>query len=193
MDFLLPENQPPPRSARKRDLYRLVVARSDVTAAYYGCELLLERVRGFRDSLYYPLFASVVVCYARPFTRNRPFGPLPQKWARFPDPTLQNAHRKMIKARNELIAHSDTSVRKARIIPPGYLAATHDGKDFRSEEVGVQVESYYIEIPFFRTALKTASDLGRRLESEIDLMIRELYGGMELPSRPFELRVDEGL
>jgi hypothetical protein len=58
---------------RRRLLYRLAIARSDIRAAHeiakYGNEHVPEI-----NALWIPLQDALVVAYARPFTSNKPFG-----------------------------------------------------------------------------------------------------------------------
>jgi len=193
MNFTIPAEQPAKRSDRKKDLYRLLVARSDVLAAREACELMLKVAPAFGDPLYVPLLSAIVVCYARPFTRNRPLGALPEKWRTFPDQRMQQMHDALYKARSELIAHSDMNARQAKIVPPGFVLS-EGGREMRSEGIGVQVTFYYFTLPMLRSVPALAHDLARRLGSEIDRLVEELYGGMTLPNAPFALRIDdEGL
>lgn len=193
MDFVFAKKQPPSRSQQKKDLYRLLLARSDIGASISGCRLLIENVTHVGDDLYYPLYSSIVVCYARPFTNNEPFGALPNKWGKFEEEKYQNTHDKLIKARHEIIAHSDMDARKAMIVPSGCLIGIHKGKELRSDHIGCQVGIYYFKISFFQNVWDTAIDISKRLNLEIDRLTDALYGGMELPARPFNIRIDEGL
>ncbi|MFQ5714168.1 MAG: hypothetical protein ACE5GU_09060 [Candidatus Scalinduaceae bacterium] len=187
------EIQPPIRSQRKKELYKLLVARSDITASLEACKLMLKHVDGIGNKLYYPLYAAIVVCYARPFTKNRPYGSLPKRWSQFDSEPMKRTHNKLIKARHELIAHSDMTIREAMIVPPNVAMGAKDGKNLKSPEIGVQTTMYYYPLDFFKNVHKTAHDLGSRLNTEIDKVVEELYGGMELPNAAFKIRIDEGL
>jgi hypothetical protein len=193
IDFVLPKKQPPSRARVKRNLYQLLIARSDIHAAIEACKLFSERVTALGDDLYYPLFAAIVVCYARPFTQNEPFGPLPQKWGRFADPGYQDVHDKLIAARQEMIAHSDMSVRKAKIVPAGARIGIWKEREISSSRVSAQTGFYLYPVGFFPRAWATATDLHQRIHAEAERLIVELYGGMELPARSFWLRLDDGL
>lgn len=193
MNFILPRKQPPLRSQQKKNLYKLLIARSDVGASLTACKLMRETVSGFESELYYPLFAAVVVCYARPFTNNEPYGALPSKWAQFSDTSRQETHDKIIKARHELIAHSDMIVRKASIIPPGVASGKLGERELTSTKIGTQTSLYLYPMPFFNKVWETALDLYSRLNAEIDRLVDTLYDGMDLPSHSFDLKMDEGL
>src|SRR6267154_1715337 len=105
MNFSIPRKQPPARSQQKKTLHKFLVARSDIGAALETCKLFKSTVTSFKDDLYYPLFAAIVVCYARPFTNNEPYGALPKKWGAFDNPGMQDTHNRILRARHELIAH----------------------------------------------------------------------------------------
>ena len=141
----------------------------------------------------YSLYAATVVCYARPFTHNEPYGPLPEKWHHFEDNTHQKVHDALLKDRHELIAHSDLTRRKASVIPPGYSMGEWEGQRVSSEEVSVSVNIIGYKIDFFKEVLLTARNLNDHLTEEIHRLTEVLYGGMELPRAPFRLKIDEGL
>jgi hypothetical protein len=189
----MPSRQPPARSHQKRDLYRLLIARSDLNASLNACDLILKNVKSIKDENLYPLTTSVVVCYSRPFTVNKPYGSLPKKWSTFDKPQYQATHEKLLQSRHELFAHSDMNVRKAQIVPPNVPLVIDDGKELKSQEISTRVSYTLFEIDFFKIARETNLDLGRRMQAEIDKMIIDLYGNMQLPNEAFNLRVDEGL
>jgi|BarGraIncu01121A_1022015.scaffolds.fasta_scaffold02336_4 hypothetical protein len=193
VNFSMPTRQPPARSHQKIDLYRLLIARSDLHASLKASELIIKNVKNIKDENLYPLTTSVVVCYARPFTGNKPYGPLPKKWSKFDNPQYQDTHDRLLQARHELFAHSDMNVRKAQIVPPNVPLVIYGGKELKSPEIGTQVSNTLFEIDFFKIVRETNLDIGRRLQSEIDKLIIDLYENMELPNEVFNLRVDEGL
>src|SRR5438309_7330583 len=82
------------------ELKRLACARSDVSAALQTCDLLLKSIESADADLYTALSSTIVICYARPFTRNRPMGPLPPAWGQFKDARLQQTHDMLLKLRN---------------------------------------------------------------------------------------------
>jgi hypothetical protein len=193
VNFSIPSRQPPARSHLKRDLYKLLIARSDLTASLNACDLILKNVKSIRDENLYPLTTSVIVCYARPFTVNKPYGCLPKKWQKFDNPQYQFTHDKILKARHEFFAHSDMSVRKAQIVPPNVPLVIEREKELKSQQISTQVSHILFELDFFNRIKETNLDLGRRIQIEIDKMIIDLYGDMQLPNKAFNLRVDEGL
>ena len=111
MNLVLHKKQPPSRLQRKKELYKLLIARSDITASLNACKSMLDRVDGMGHELYYPLYSAIVVCYSRPFTNNKPHGALSRKWYTFENALNKKTHGELLKARHELIAHSDMSVK----------------------------------------------------------------------------------
>jgi hypothetical protein len=193
VNFSIPSRQPPARSHQKRDLYRLLIARSDLNASLNACDLILKNVTSIKDENLYPLTTSVVVCYSRPFTVSKPYGSLPRKWSKFDKPQYQATHEKLLQARHELFAHSDMNIRKAQIVPPNVPLVFDEGKVLISPEISTQVTNTLFEIDSFKIVRETNLDLGNRIQAEIDKMIIDLYGNMQLPNAAFNLRVDEGL
>ena len=97
---------------------------------------MLEEVDGLGHQLYYPLYCAIIVCYSRPFTDNKPHGSLAKKWYTFENEFLQKTHKKVLKARHELIAHSDMTVKEAMIVPPGVEMAKAEEKPIVSDLLG---------------------------------------------------------
>jgi hypothetical protein len=193
LDFEIPKGQPLARSHKKMELSRLLIARSDITAALRSCDLILENVKGIEDERLYPLTAAVVVCYSRPFTANKPYGYLPAKWTKFSDLRFKKAHEKLIEARHTLFAHSDMEARRPQIVPPNSSLEIEGVGDLKSPFVSTQVRYVLFQVEFFAIVKETILDLGRRMQVEIDGLIADLYSGLDLPNAPFHIRIDEGL
>ena len=180
----------PTRKKKKINLYKLIVARSDITAALTACGLFIEKVDRLGHDLYYPLYCSIIICYGRPFSDNKPLGPLPSQWRKFSSPRLQATHNELIDARNSLIAHSDLKVRKVNIVPEG---AKIGETNLQHHGIGLTIESYYFPLLRYRDIHDTCFDLGNRLNQAVEDEIEKLYGQMYLPKRAFPLRFDDGL
>ena len=181
----------PPRGIRKRELHKLVVARSDVNAARHACEVLLTRIKDLGDDLYMPLLYAAAISYGRPFSDNRPIGPLPGRWRRFDDPRLQKTHDDLLETRNKLVAHSDPAERTVDIYPPGApLGKT--GLVSGGVSVSIRLGGVFT-IARFQDVYDTCMDLGGRLNDEVQALLQELYGNRELPKTDFPLTFDDGL
>lgn len=177
------------RAATKRELYRLVIARSDVKAALETCDLLLKNVTSLSHELYEPLYFAVVISYSRPFTRNEPAGALKPRWRQFTNSALKEAHDRLLEARNKIVAHSDH--RAVKIAPRGYPVPGFKGARFA--RTGVFVASTYYQVGWFKTVRAVCLDLGRRLDAECKSLLSELYDGRQLPPDAFLLTFDDDL
>ena len=193
MNFISHTNQPPSRLQRKKELYKLVVARSDITASLNACKVMLEKVHGMGHELYYPLYSAIVVCYSRPFTNNKPYGSLAKKWYTFEDLLHKKTHKELLKARHELIAHSDMTVKEAMIVPPNVEIGIKSKKPIVSNYIIVQTTLYYYPRSLFENSKSLCLFQRSRISVEIDNLLEELYEGMDLPNAPFKIRMDNGL
>jgi hypothetical protein len=180
----------PERARKKRDLYKLIVARSDIVAARHAAVLLVDRVKHLGDDLYAPLYYAAAISYARPFTDNRPYGPLPGTWRRFADPRLQRMHDSLIRTRNEFIAHSDFARRTVHIVPPG---ATFGPPNLVSARVSVVVSLSYVALEAFPVVVETCQDLGERINVAVEDLLTELFEGRALPGAAFPLTPNDDL
>jgi hypothetical protein len=188
------------RTEKKRELNKLILAHSDVYAAFKTCEHFLaiigphtvrnpSKYPGMDHPLYFPLIEAIVISYSRPFTPNDSLGELKKEWHRFQDARLQDAHRLILQARNELVAHSDMLIRKVVIQPPG------DSKieGYRSVGVGYGIKGYWFTIEQVEIFCVTAGNLAKRLHEATEHLLEDLYGGMELPAKEFDLELNDGL
>jgi hypothetical protein len=184
------ERKPPPRSARKRDLFRLAVARSDLAAAHDALGIILKDKMGFGHRTYLPLLYVAAVAYARPFTQNKPHGALPEKWAKFADPPCQRLHDQVLEMRNQYVAHSDQAARAVRIMPAGYVIP---GANVPFVKTGISVSNIGYNIEFVNAVSAHIVELGQRIDTEVEALLDELYMGKEMPKEPFDLVVDDSL
>lgn len=183
-----------PRSKVKREAYKLVVATSDVISALEACRALRALPGGLRDPLYAPLSCAMIVCYARPFSDNRPHGPLPARWSRFADTVQRDVHDDLVEARNQIIAHSDANARVVHICGPGTRLGETDLFMGSSEEaIGTAVQTYIFGPDRLGEIEDSIAALGRRLDLAKQKVLLRLYGGFDLPRGRFRLRIDDGL
>jgi hypothetical protein len=191
------------RSRRKKLFQKLVLAQSDIHSAYKTCELFLEKVAAGQDSkntvkvgldnpLYLPLLEAIIISYPRPFTDNDGLGVLSKQWSTFEDEQLDEAHKFILNYRNELVAHSDHTVRKIQIFSPDANFGPMP-KNKKIQGPGFAVSTFWIPLHRVETFHWLCAVQGQRLIDEAMKMLDELYGGMELPNKAFHLRIDEGL
>lgn len=191
------------RSRKKRLFQKLVLAQSDIHSAYEICKLFGERVAsgarpedtvrvGLNNPLYLPLLQAIVISYARPFIENDGLGVLPKQWSTFENKEFKEAHEFILKYRNELVAHSDTSVRKIQIFSSdANFGPVPKGKKMQGP--GYALNTYWISLRQVETFYRLCGFQADRLSKEAMSMLDEVYGRMELPNKAFDLRIDEGL
>jgi hypothetical protein len=85
------------------------------------------------------------------------------------------------------------NVNLAYIVPAGVPIAKNSDKPLVSPKIGVQASMYFYPMSFFESAYELCLFQGRRMGNEIDDLLEELYGNMELPNASFLIRMDNGL
>ena len=171
----------------KQDLYRLLVARSDLTAALAATRYILEHVKRMSDDLWIPLQDAAIISYARPFTANKPFGPLPKAYATFDSPSLQKIHDNVIELRHKTIAHSDAHVRRVVVVPSGVEL----GPVAAGPKGAVAVSTKKLPLDAYRGLEELCMDVGRRVNKDADLLSDKLLSSERLPDHAFDLMTDE--
>jgi hypothetical protein len=79
------------------------------------------------------------------------------------------------------------------IVPPGILIGFLKDRELSSSKIGPLVNYNLFRISEIRKIPLRTSDLGRRINADIEVALQELYGGMELPRAKFLLRITNGL
>jgi hypothetical protein len=149
-------------------LWRMEFAFHTFQAVRAGIEKLLERKLHSDEPEYYPMLVSLICLYARPFTNNRPVGPLTEEIV--PEEYL-SLHRDIITMRHQIFAHGDASVMTRPDDYPNELVFVNDSKG-----AGFHMTRFFAEPPFFelitplveRLVQKTryhADKLGKRFNS----------------------------
>jgi hypothetical protein len=87
-------------------LWRMEFAFHTFEAVRTGIEKFLERKLHSDDPEYYPMLVGLICLYARPFTNNRPVGPLPDDIV---PQEYRELHRTILEMRHKLFAHGDAS------------------------------------------------------------------------------------
>lgn len=175
---------------RRRALYRLVAARSDIGAAHGIAEYGRDHIKDLRDELWIPLQDAMVIAYARPFTSNKPVGRLPNKWSRFGNQGLQRLHDDLISMRDRLVAHGDASERRIIVYPPG---ATLTAGLPRSDGAAVALATMRPYPEHFARVAKLCLDLGSRLHDAVESELQSLYGQGSGRSTAFDLLTNKNV
>jgi len=180
--------KPPDELRRRKALYKLIIAQSDILAAYTACDFFLKNINSLRDARYEPLFSAIAICYARPFVDNKSLGRLPGCWEKFGNKQLQKAHDDLLKARHEVVAHSDMKIRKVMFLPPGVTLAP---LETAPDKWAWQIETYRFPIRRFYEFHALFVDVLHRIEDAIQAELVALYG-KESPSSAFQLSLSDG-
>lgn len=167
-----------------KELHKLAIARLDIFQAQQACEKMIDKVADMGDDLYYPLFVTTVICYARPFTQNNVYGRLGSRWERFPNKILTDMHIQLLDARNKFVAHSDANARRTEIIPPGY---SYSGTDRIVKEPTCAVGRFAIPLENFPITKMNCQHLISCLNDRIDELLGEVVPKLDLSNGPVQL------
>jgi hypothetical protein len=179
------------RRRKKIQLYKIALARHDVFEAQ---RIFMSMAIAGSPSPYLPLqepqVQLAVISYSRPFSKNKPFGPLPGKWSKFENPEFQEIHDFLLRARDQHVAHGDLAVREVYIAAPGATLASGDVATELTTSIRARWRAPW---PISR-AVDTCTDLGVRLLVEMNRLLRDLFSSRtDLPAESFKLDPDDDL
>ena len=178
------------RGARKKKLYKLIVALHDMIYARQACELFGNTVNSISHALYQPLLHSIVICYSKPFVENNGVGTLSSHWRKFEKREYQETHKRLLRIRNELIAHNDVETVEVQMLPPD---SDFVGRKHKGDRLGYALRTYVYPLEEFEVIWHTIEEQRVRLMKAIDEEMLVLYGSSQLPKTPFQLDFTEGL
>jgi hypothetical protein len=167
-----------------KELHKLAVARFDILEAQNACQTMIDKVHNMGDDFYYPLFVTVVICYARPFTQNNIYGRLGSKWEQFPHQIFTDMHKQLLEARNKFVAHSDANARETSIIPQGY---TYPGSGRLVSKPTCAVGRFAIPIENFPIAKRNCQNLISGLNYRIEELLNEIVPVLDFKGGPVQL------
>jgi|SRR3989344_8263988 len=167
------------------NLYKLVIARNDITEALLTTELFLKTVSSISSPYFQPLQDAIVIAYARPFTGNAPYGALAKKWSVFSDVAMESTHEMLIHTRMKLVAHSDMTYRRVVIMPKG--TSMLPGETQPNEDVVLRVSTKKIALTTFPLIRNLCLDLGSRLDDEVEKITDAFISDENFPKAPFDL------
>jgi len=124
-----------------RSLWRMEFAFHTFQAVRAGLERFFERKLHSHEPEYYPMTVGLICLYARPFTNNRPVGPLTEDI--IPKEHLV-LHQDIIRIRHQLFAHGDASAMTRPDDYPNDLVFVNNGKTVR-----FNMTRFLAEPPFF--------------------------------------------
>ena len=136
-------------------------------AVWAGIEKLLERKLHSDEPEYYPLSVGIICLYARPFTNNRPVGPLTEEI--IPREHL-SLHRDILFLRHQLFAHGDASAMTRPDDYPNELVFVNNnmGSTFHMTRFLAEPEFFKLLLPLVETLIKKtryhADKLGKKFK-----------------------------
>lgn len=174
---------------KKRELYKLIIARDSITAAAEAVQLAVRLKVDQNHPLFNSLCRDVISSYGRPFTDMKPFGRLPSKWEHFGDDDLQRVHNMLMEHRHKGVAHTDFIEGRVVFYPPNHPRPGGSTSPTISHEVLTQ---FYAPTAYPHI-LKLCGNLVGRLTAEINSLVENIYGnGSNLPG-PTELITQEDI
>jgi hypothetical protein len=164
-------------------------------AARAGIHTVLE-LKLTSDSVeYYPLVVGIICLYARPFTNNRPVGPLAEEIV--PD-EHRDLHDTILGIRHKLFAHSDASVVLKADDYLNDVVIKNDGKTLRAIILRFAIEPGFLEqmIPLIDALIKKTNyhrlRFARKLKNRVlPLGIGEFRLNVLDPEAPLFSRLTE--
>jgi hypothetical protein len=177
-----PEAAPNEEFETACSLWQMEFAFHTFQAVRAGIEKLLEGKLRSDEPEYYPLCVGLVCLYARPFTNNRPVGPLTEEI--IPQEYL-SLHRDIITLRNQLFAHADPSAMTRADDYPNELVLINDGKTFH-----FIVTPFLAEPPFFKLITLLVDELIKETHSHRERLVKEFYRDFGLPKDIGEFRLN---
>ena len=85
------------------------------------------------------------------------------------------------------------TVKEAFIVPPGITVGKDGEKQIVSEFISVKTTMDYFSRPMFEKTHSLCMFQGTRINTAIDVLLEDLYKGMDLPNVAFKIRMDNGL
>jgi hypothetical protein len=136
-----------------RSLWRMEFGFHSFKAVRAGIEKLLERNLHSDEPEFYPLSVGIICLYARPFTNNRPVGPLTEDI--IPPKDLE-LHRSIILMRHKLFAHGDALAMTRPDDYPNELVFENSNKrrTFHMTRFLAEPEFFKLMIPLVETLIK---------------------------------------
>jgi hypothetical protein len=160
-----PESVPSEEFQAACSLWRMEFAFHTFQAVRAGIEKLLEYKWHSDQAEYYPMCVGLICLYARPFTNNRPVGPLSEEIV--PEEHL-GLHRYIVATRHKLFAHGDASAMTRPNDYPNELVFVNDSKrtSFHMTRFLAEPEFFQLITPLVETLIKKtryhADKLGKK-------------------------------
>jgi hypothetical protein len=159
--------------ASQKQLLRLISARTDMKFAADAYKYFSST--GDENARYHFLL-SMVVAYCRPFTENQGIGSLMvvyPSFPDFPDPELNERHKRMMDLRNKMLSHSSIEGTKVHILAPG-AESPRDGKIASGYHYVAAKLIFSLDPRFVDWLHELIVALSARLNADIDTLVKSI-------------------
>lgn len=169
----------------KKELYQLIVAQDSLNAALLTLDILERQTSSENNNaLVDALQESLIVSYGRAFTEMKPFWKLSDDWSMFDDPSLQDCHDQLSRARHKRHAHVDYISQKVVMYPKHTLRISKDKVNERTNHV---VKSQHYSEQAYPRIRKTIEVLYSKMNDRIRELTIEVYETRNDFNQPEEL------
>jgi len=163
------------------------MARHDFQVSANACSSLIRLVTSDQDPLYFHLYTSAVIAYAKPFVHSN-LGRLKGEWERFPESWMSTVHANAVDARNQVIAHNDPSIRQMWVSPGA--SRTHPDTLAWDGVPTFFVSSYNMYLDFFPRLQSLCNYQMLRLTYRLRERMEEMHDLASLPVASFQITKD---
>jgi hypothetical protein len=175
--------------------YKMEVANYSFEAVRDGIRRVLEQKIQITSPEYYPIAVGLICIYARPFTNNRPVGPLTDEIV---PPDQKKLHSLILEIRHKLFAHADPDLAIREDDYPNGVFLINEGK-----EPSVQIRRFVIEptilewmLPIVDVLIEETSNRKTQITERFGKAVRNLGKGQFRlnvidPSMPTFIKLSE--
>jgi hypothetical protein len=174
-------------------LKRLYWAQGDIQSARELCEHMIQNADEFEQRwVWRAMESGVVISYARPFGENTGIGKLPNRYQLFDDPKLLSAHKRLLRARDVVVAHNNIFERLSVLL-------SHVSED-EATKVSIEISTDgqsswsipvpHLEVPHIQFVAELCRFQELRLSRESTAMLENFTKGCSYEAGTYGLGVD---
>lgn len=175
--------------------YKMEVANYSFTAVRDGIRRVLEQKIQITSPEYYPIAVGLICIYARPFTNNKPVGPLTDEIV---PPDHKNFHALILDIRHKLFAHADANLAIREDDYPNDVILVNEGKKPFVQARRFAIKPTILErmLPVVDALIKETSNRKFQITERLGEAVRNLEKGQFRlnvidPSMPTFIKLSE--
>ena len=157
---------------RRRDLYRLIIARDCMNSVAETIQLAIKYKVNANHELFNIMHDSIVTNYGRAFVKMNPFGQISSKYEKLEDREMADTHKMLMYSRHKHVAHTEYFPNRVVLYPSG----TERFDDSIASVPQFEIKKTYFSHHAYQSILKLAGWQTGMLLFDIENRIRELYG-----------------